>query len=77
MARFVASGSALAYSTFLGGAGADSGQAIAVDERARLASLTGSTSFGGLPDHRRAFDTTHNGVSDAFVTKLATRPEDD
>jgi len=65
-----AAGSApLLYSTYLGGGGVDQGQGIAVDGggNAYVTGLTSSTSFPITPG---AFDTTHNGFDDAFVTKL-------
>jgi hypothetical protein len=66
-----ASGSALDYSTFLGGTGSDGGgQGIAVDGTGR-AYLTGSTSSADFPTTPGAFDTSYNdGISDVFVTKL-------
>ena len=74
MATFVRSGAALAYSTFLGGAAADVGEAIAVDEKAKVADVTGSTQSGDYPTTVGAFDTMFAGSGDAFVTKLATCP---
>jgi hypothetical protein len=66
-----ASGSALDYSTFLGGAfGADRGFDIAVDGSGR-AYVTGWTLSSDFPITDGAFDTTFNS-SDAFVTKLPT-----
>ena len=47
-----ASGSALAYSTFLGGTESDSGQGIAVDRDGRVY-VTGSTQLHRLPHHPR------------------------
>lgn len=76
LATFVRSGSALAYSTFLGGTAADVGNAIAVDEKAQVAYVTGSTESGDFPTTAGAFDTTFAGSGDAFVTKLGTREED-
>ena len=64
-----ASGSALAYSTFLGGTNSDSGSGIAVDEESR-AFVTGFTQSADYPTTPGAFDTTFNGNDDAFVTKL-------
>jgi len=72
----VRSGSALAYSTFLGGTAADVGNAIAVDEKAQVAYVTGSTESGDFPTAAGAFDTTFAGSGDAFVTKLGTREAD-
>src|SRR5829696_3213458 len=63
-----ASGSALAYSTFLGGTSDDAGRGIAVREG--RAYVTGDTFSADYPTTPGAFDTTHNGNSDAFVTKL-------
>jgi hypothetical protein len=65
-----ASGSVLAYSTFLGGAAFDPGLGIAV--RFGRAYVTGSTSSADYPTTPGAFDTTFNGETDAFVTKLPT-----
>src|SRR5215217_8590008 len=64
------SGSALAYSTFLGGTNSDVGLGIAVREG--RAYVTGHTRSADYPTTPGAFDTTFNGVQDAFVTKLPT-----
>jgi hypothetical protein len=61
----------LAYSTYLGGASEDGGQGIAVDA-AGNAYITGGTSSVDFPTTVGAFDTTLDGGSDAFVTKLNT-----
>ena len=68
--KFDGAGTAVVYSTFLGGRAFDSGNGIAVDERgaAYIAGFTGSTDF---PTTAGAFDPTHNGGSEAFVTKLS------
>ena len=58
----------LLYSTFLGGSGNDQGRGIAVD--AGGAYVTGHTSSAGFPTTPGAFDTSHNGADDAFVSKL-------
>jgi hypothetical protein len=65
-----ASGSALAYSTFLGGTEDEDGSGIAV--RDGNAYVTGETSFADYPTTPGAFDRTFNGSGDAFVTKLPT-----
>jgi hypothetical protein len=62
-------GSALVYSSYLGGSFNDEGFGIAVDA-AGSAYVTGLTSSGNFPTTPGAFDTTHNGDNDAFVTKL-------
>ena len=41
--------STLAYSTFLGGTGSDAGSGIAVDEKGKLAYVTGSTASADYP----------------------------
>jgi hypothetical protein len=70
-----ASGSALAYSTYLGGTDQDRGLDIAVREgRAYVTGYTFSTDYPTTPG---AFDRTFNspslnGLEDAFVTKVRT-----
>jgi len=61
-------GTALVYSTYLGGTGSDIGGGIAVDT-AGNAYVTGSTG-STFPTTAGAFQTTFGGVYDAFVTKL-------
>jgi hypothetical protein len=69
------SGSALTYSTFLGGTGPDQGRALAVDSSGH-AYLTGRTDSTSFPTTPGAFDSTYNSPpssgssGDAFVTKL-------
>ena len=66
-------GTALVYSTYLGGSGGDSGNAIAVDTSGNMyvAGQTGSADFPVTPG---AFQTTYSGAANtspnAFVTKL-------
>jgi hypothetical protein len=64
-----AAGSGLLYSTFLGGTSFEVGRGIAVDAAGRVyvAGWTSSTNFPTTPG---AFDTTHNGDFDAFITKF-------
>ena len=63
------SGSALVYSTYLGGGDADSGNAIAVDSSGD-AFVTGETYSNPFPTTAGAFQTVYGGRGDAFVTKL-------
>jgi hypothetical protein len=63
------SGSALIYSTYLGGRGDDYGQGIALDSLGN-AYVTGFTSSSNFPTNVAAFQTTLAGSFDAFVTKL-------
>jgi hypothetical protein len=65
-----ASGSALVYSIYLGGSSDDAGAGIAVREG--TAYVVGITQSADFPTTQSAFDTSFNGVSDAFVTKLPT-----
>jgi hypothetical protein len=65
-----ASGSALVYSTFLGGKGGDDiAYAIAVDS-AGAAYVAGYTRSRDFPTTPGAFDTSWDGYGDAFVTKV-------
>ncbi len=64
-----AAGSALVYSTFLGGSGNDRGSSIAIDASG-AAFVTGGTESAGFPTTVGALDQSWNGSSDAFVTKL-------
>jgi hypothetical protein len=64
-------GSALVYSTLLGGSASDFEPRIAVDTSGN-AYIAGSTFSPDFPTTVGAFDTTHNGMLDAFVVKLST-----
>ena len=63
-----AAGSALAYSTYLGGTETDSPRGIAV--AGGSAFVTGETLSKNFPTNAGAFDRTHAGQYDMFVTKL-------
>jgi len=63
------SGSALVYSTFLGGRLVDIGNGIALDTFGSVY-ITGQTTSSNFPTTAGAFDTTYNGGFDAFVVKL-------
>ena len=66
-----ASGSALIYSTYLGGGGSDIGFFIALDNEEN-AYITGRTYSSNFPTTADAFDVSLNGyeAADIFVTKL-------
>jgi hypothetical protein len=68
VAKFNPSGSALDYSTYLGGTANDQGFGIAVDSSG--AYVTGSTFSANFPTTAGAFDTTLNGGQDAWVAKI-------
>ncbi|MFL0499071.1 DUF7948 domain-containing protein, partial [Priestia megaterium] len=62
-------GNTLIYSTYLGGTDFDQGSSIAVDTGGN-AYVTGVTRSADFPTTPGAFDTTFNGTTTAFVTKL-------
>jgi hypothetical protein len=62
-------GSSLDYATFLGGRGQDWCQDIVVDASGN-ACLTGVTLSANFPTTTGAWDTAHNGFSDAYVAVL-------
>lgn len=68
--KFSNSGTLL-WSTYLGGGGHDSGYSITADA-AGNALVVGETSSSNFPTTPGAEDTSHNGNSDAFVTKLSS-----
>ncbi len=59
----------LNYATYLGGSDEDRGYGVAVDA-ADNAYVTGSTFSTDYPTTANAFDTSHNGNYDGFVTKF-------
>jgi len=71
IAKLNANGTALIYSTYLGGSGSngDEGESIAVDSSgdAFVTEFTYSTDF---PTTSNAFQISSGGSSDAFVTEL-------
>jgi hypothetical protein len=73
VSKLNATGSALAYSTYLGGSGDDGGFNIALDN-AGNAYITGWTDSSDFPTTAGAFDTSLNGGDDVFVTKLSLVP---
>ena len=67
--KLTPAGNGLAYSTFLGGNGSDSGNAIAVDSSGDVY-IAGDTTSTNFPVSVSAFQKTYRGGQDAFVTKL-------
>ena len=70
MTKLNPTGTALVYSTYLGGTDDDVGYGIAVDT-AGNAYVTGSTESTDFPTTPGAYQTTFGGVYDAFVAKFA------
>lgn len=71
VAKLNPSGTALVYSTYLGGGGAEQSFAIAIDSLGQ-AYVTGGTKSLNFPVTFGVFDTTFNGQEDVFVTKVNT-----
>ena len=59
----------LVFSTYLGGAGGESGSGIAVDTEGNVY-VTGGTSSSNFPTTAGVFQPTFAGAEDAFATKL-------
>ncbi|MCK4414859.1 MAG: choice-of-anchor D domain-containing protein [Candidatus Eisenbacteria sp.] len=69
VAKLDASGSSLVWSTFLGGSGGEGSNDVDLDDAANPV-VTGGTSSPEFPTTPGAYDESHNGSTDAFVTKL-------
>jgi photosystem II stability/assembly factor-like uncharacterized protein len=69
VAKVNSAGTALIYSTYLGGAGVDLGTGIAVDSTGSIY-VAGSTSSGGFPTVN-PIQPRLKGLSDAFITKIS------
>ncbi len=67
--KFNADGSGLIYSTYVGGSGNDSGNAVAVDGSGN-AFVAGGTTSADFPTAGAAFQTSNGGGVDAFVFEL-------
>jgi len=72
VAKISPDGHSLIYSTFLGGQGDDTGMDIAVENG--IAYICGTTNDAAVdfPTTGGAYDTGHNGLTDVFVTKIAS-----
>ncbi len=66
-----ASGSALVYSTYLGGSGSDTGYAIALNATLHYAIVVGDTTSTNFPLAVGAFQPVPGGSQDAFVAILS------
>src|SRR5437879_7891208 len=65
-----AGGSALVFSTYLGGAGNDRGFGIALDTSGSIY-VTGVSQSTDFPATSGVFQTVNHGQGDAFVSKLS------
>jgi beta-propeller repeat-containing protein len=66
-------GSAMVYSTYLGGSSSDAGLSIAADQAGNVY-VTGVTRSSDFPTTPGAFQTTFQGYADAFVAKFSGFP---
>ncbi len=69
VARLSADGSALVYSTYLGGNDGDEGRAIAVDSFTGDALITGQTASSNFPT-ANPLQSANRGLTDAFLARL-------
>ncbi|MEM1044039.1 MAG: T9SS type A sorting domain-containing protein [Bacteroidota bacterium] len=68
--RLTADGSALVWSTLLGGSGSEFGNDLALGMDEEIV-LVGSTRGDGFPTTDGAYDANHNGSSDGFATRFS------
>lgn len=68
VAKLNPSGSALVYSTYVGGTGSDEGRALALDATGNVY-VTGTTT-GAFPTTAGSFQTTPGGGKDVWIAKL-------
>jgi hypothetical protein len=68
-AKLNPAGSALLFSTYLGGTGSDYGYALALDSSSNVY-VTGYTTSANFPTTPGAFQRAFGGAYDVFVTKL-------
>ncbi len=70
LAKFLPDGKTLAFSTYFGGMGNDTGQGIAIDDSGNIW-IVGSTSSYDLPVTPGAFESTLHGRTNAFAAKFS------
>ncbi len=70
VAKLSPDGTGLLYSTYLGGTDVDQANGIAVNKNTGVVFVAGATASANFPTTAGAFQTTHGGVSDAFVASL-------
>lgn len=71
IAKFNSAGSALLFSTYLGGSGAEDRVSVALDAAGAIY-IGGNTDSANLPVTAGAFDSTLSGSTDGFVAKLTS-----
>ena len=69
IAKLNPAGTALVYSTYLGGTGGDQANSIAIDTQGN-AYVVGTTTSDNFPITAGSLQSTRDGIIDAFVTKL-------
>jgi uncharacterized protein (TIGR03437 family) len=69
VAKVNATGSALPFSSYLGGSNSDSAYGIALD-RLGFAYLAGDTEVSNFPTTEGAYQTARRGTNDVFITKI-------
>jgi hypothetical protein len=70
VAKISSAGDQLLYATFLGGESYEYGNGLALGEGDEVF-VTGLTNSSDFPSTAQAYDPTHNGWDDVFVTRLA------
>jgi hypothetical protein len=70
VAELAADGASMIYATYLGGSGVDQGFGIAVNRFTHVAYVGGGTTSPNFPTTAGAFQSTHGGDSDAFITSV-------
>lgn len=75
VSKLSANGSSLLWSTFLGGEYGDEGYALIVDPTDHPI-VTGLTASSDFPTTADAYDQSHNGSSDVFVSRLSSGGDD-
>ncbi len=71
VAKLSSDGSRLLFATYLGGTNGTNSQVLDLAATAAGTLITGGTNERDFPTTAGAFDTTHNGFHDAFVTLLS------
>lgn len=69
VSKLNSNGSALEYSTFIGGSDYDEAYSIVLDQ-SNNAYITGFTNSSDFPTSKSAYDTSYNGNKDVFLCKI-------